>query len=99
MSQRPHASISLVATSLQVQDPWLCFCVHTCTCLTLPLRVFMPLKQVFNVPGRCFPVDVIHSQDEHMQDYSAAAIDTALQIHLNQPEGEIVSGTDRYTTS
>jgi hypothetical protein len=23
-----------------------------------------------------------------MQDYTAAAIDTALQIHLNQPEGE-----------
>lgn len=43
--------------------------------------------QVFNVPGRCFPVDIIHSQDDHMQDYAAAAIDTALQIHLNQPEG------------
>lgn len=45
---------------------------------------------VFNVPGRCFPVDVIHSQDDHMQDYAAAAIDTALQIHLNQPEGDIL---------
>jgi hypothetical protein len=44
--------------------------------------------QVFNVPGRCFPVDIIHSQDDHMQDYAAAAIDTALQIHLNQPEGK-----------
>lgn len=44
--------------------------------------------QVFNVPGRCYPVDIIHSQEDHMQDYTAAAIDTALQIHLNQPEGE-----------
>jgi hypothetical protein len=43
--------------------------------------------QVFNVPGRCFPVDVIHSQDDHMQDYAAAAVDTALQIHLQQPPG------------
>jgi hypothetical protein len=43
--------------------------------------------QVFNVPGRCFPVDIIHSTDDHMQDYAAAAVDTALQLHLNQPPG------------
>ena len=48
--------------------------------------------QVFNVPGRCFPVDVIHSQDDHMQDYASAAIDTALQLHLNQPEGQWGTG-------
>ncbi|KAF6250725.1 DEAH-box nuclear pre-mRNA splicing factor [Scenedesmus sp. NREL 46B-D3] len=45
---------------------------------------------VFNVPGRCFPVDIIHSQDDHMQDYAAAAVDTALQIHLQQPPGDIL---------
>eukprot|EP00879_Flechtneria_rotunda_P013602 GHRR01014208.1.p1 GENE.GHRR01014208.1~~GHRR01014208.1.p1 ORF type:complete len:752 (+),score=245.25 GHRR01014208.1:131-2386(+) len=45
---------------------------------------------VFNVPGRCYPVDIIHSQDDHMQDYLAAAIDTALQIHVQQPPGDIL---------
>ena len=57
------------------------------------------LSQVFNVPGRCYPVDIIHSQEDHMQDYVAAAIDTALQIHLNQSEGETQEeGGDPATT-
>lgn len=51
------------------------------------LCVCLCVLQVFNVPGRCYPVDIIHSQDDHMQDYVSAAIDTALQIHLHQPEG------------
>lgn len=57
-------------------------CLLPAACCLLPR-----CRQVFNVPGRCFPVDVIHSQDDHMQDYAAAAIDTALQIHMQQPAG------------
>ncbi|KAF8068452.1 DEAH4 [Scenedesmus sp. PABB004] len=45
---------------------------------------------VFNVPGRCFPVDVIHSTEDHLQDYASAAVDAALQIHLHQPPGDIL---------
>jgi hypothetical protein len=43
--------------------------------------------QVFNVPGRCFPVDVIHAREDHSHDYVAAAVDTVLQIHTRQPPG------------
>lgn len=43
---------------------------------------------MFNVPGRCFPVDVIHTREDHLSDYAAAAIDTVMQIHTSQPEGE-----------
>eukprot|EP00798_Chlamydomonas_sp_ICE-L_P007628 gene7628-786_t len=52
--------------------------------------------QVFNVPGRCFPVDIIHTKEDHQADYSTAAIDVdystaaidvIMQIHLDQPEG------------
>ncbi|MEW5299446.1 MAG: hypothetical protein WDW36_002464 [Sanguina aurantia] len=45
---------------------------------------------VFNVPGRCFPVDIIHAQEDHFKDYASAAVDTAMQIHMDQPEGDIL---------
>eukprot|EP00882_Tetradesmus_deserticola_P020573 GHRQ01022227.1.p2 GENE.GHRQ01022227.1~~GHRQ01022227.1.p2 ORF type:complete len:146 (+),score=70.09 GHRQ01022227.1:1884-2321(+) len=59
-------------------------------CSRMPVSSVGVRVQVFNVPGRCFPVDIIHSQDDHMQDYAAAAVDTALQIHLQQPPGDIL---------
>ena len=40
---------------------------------------------VFNIPGRTFPVEIIHSLEDHTTDYEAAAIDTALDIHCNHP--------------
>jgi hypothetical protein len=61
---------------------------QVCVSSRIPPPPRCECTQVFNVPGRCFPVDIIHSQADHMQDYAAAAIDTALQIHLQQPEGE-----------
>ena len=45
------------------------------------------MRQVFNVPGRCFPVDVIHSREDHQRDYINAAVDTVLQVHMDQPPG------------
>ncbi|KAG2439200.1 hypothetical protein HXX76_004563 [Chlamydomonas incerta] len=45
---------------------------------------------VFNVPGRCYPVDIIHSREDHLSDYAAAAIDTVMQIHTSQPGGDIL---------
>ena len=47
---------------------------------------------VFNVPGRCFPVNIIHSLEDHSRDYAEAAVDTALDIHCNQPEGAAGGG-------
>jgi hypothetical protein len=40
------------------------------------------------VPGRCYPVEIIHSQEDHLKDYVDAAIDTVLQIHTTQPAGK-----------
>ncbi|EFJ40817.1 DEAH-box nuclear pre-mRNA splicing factor [Volvox carteri f. nagariensis] len=45
---------------------------------------------VFNVPGRCFPVDIIHTLEDHLSDYVSAAIDTVMQIHTSQPDGDIL---------
>ncbi len=39
------------------------------------------------VPGRVFPVEIIHSMESHSQDYLQAAVDTAMDIHCNQGEG------------
>ena len=44
--------------------------------------------QVFNVPGRCYPVDIIHSIEDHQRDYVDAAADVVLQVHIQQPLGE-----------
>ena len=55
--------------------------------------------QVFNVPGRCYPVDVIHTLEDHQSDYVDAAIDTVMQIHCNQPEGGTGVGGGRYTAT
>lgn len=52
------------------------------------MHTFLSL-QVFNVPGRCFPVDVIHSTEDHGEErkYLHAAVDTALQVHVTEGPG------------
>ncbi|BDA44197.1 ATP-dependent RNA helicase DHX8 [Coccomyxa sp. Obi] len=45
---------------------------------------------VLNIPGRQYDVQIVHSQDNHDNDYVAAAVDTALDIHLHQPPGDIL---------
>ncbi|KAL4440347.1 hypothetical protein ABPG75_003348 [Micractinium tetrahymenae] len=45
---------------------------------------------VFHVPGRTFPVDIIHSLEDHTSEYLQAAVDSAIDIHCNQPEGDIL---------
>ena len=39
------------------------------------------------MPGRCFPVDVVHSMEDHQRDYVDAAVDVVLQVHTQQPPG------------
>ena len=43
--------------------------------------------QVFNVPGRCYPVDIVYAMEDHFKDHVSAAVDTVMQIHLEQPPG------------
>ena len=42
---------------------------------------------VFDVPGRTYPVEVIHSLDNHTSDYLLAAVETAMSIHADMPPG------------
>ena len=35
-------------------------------------------------------MQIVHSQENHDNDYVAAAVDTALDIHLHQPPGDIL---------
>lgn len=54
---------------------------------------------VLKVPGRTFPVDIVHSKEDYFtfgestlsnNRYMAAAIETALDIHCNRPPGDIL---------
>jgi pre-mRNA-splicing factor ATP-dependent RNA helicase DHX15/PRP43 len=42
-----------------------------------------------NIPGRMFPVDVYFSKEPET-DYVEAAIKTAVTIHENEPEGDVL---------
>lgn len=42
------------------------------------------------MPGRTYPVDIIHSVEDHTKEYQTAVVDTAIDIHCNQPEGDIL---------
>ncbi|XP_024537428.1 probable pre-mRNA-splicing factor ATP-dependent RNA helicase DEAH5 [Selaginella moellendorffii] len=43
----------------------------------------------FHIPGRTFPVEVIHSKLPE-PDYLAASVSTVLGIHVREPEGDIL---------
>jgi len=45
---------------------------------------------VFSIPGRTFPVTIVHSLEDHIADYEAAAVDTALEVHCTRPAGDIL---------
>ncbi len=44
---------------------------------------------VFDVPGRTYPVEVIHSLDNHTGDYLLASVETAMSIHADMPPGTL----------
>lgn len=45
---------------------------------------------VINVPGRMYPVEIIHSIQDHSNDYEHAAVQTVIDIHMMQPPGDIL---------
>lgn len=45
---------------------------------------------VQSVSGRQYDVSVSHSLENHDNDYYQAAIDTAMQVHLNEAPGDIL---------
>ncbi|XP_074273475.1 putative pre-mRNA-splicing factor ATP-dependent RNA helicase DEAH5 isoform X2 [Silene latifolia] len=44
---------------------------------------------VFSIPGRTFPVEILYTKQPEI-DYLEAALITVLQIHLTEPEGDIL---------
>jgi ATP-dependent RNA helicase DHX8/PRP22 len=50
---------------------------------------FFNQAPVFNIPGRTFPVDIIHEQ-EPVMDYLDASISKIIDIHNNEPPGDIL---------
>lgn len=56
---------------------------------------------VMKIPGRTFPVEVLYTKEPEM-DYLAAALDSVIQIHLSEPEGDILvflTGQEEIDTS
>lgn len=57
-----------------------------------------PIKRI---PGRTFPVDVLYTREPEM-DYLASALDSVIQIHISEPEGDILvflTGQEEIDTS
>ena len=50
---------------------------------------FFGTVPVFQIPGRTFPVDVLHSKTVQ-EDYVEAAVKQAMAIHLGHPPGDIL---------
>lgn len=44
---------------------------------------------IFTIPGRTFPVEVLYTKDPE-SDYLDASLITVMQIHLNEPSGDIL---------
>ncbi|EEF29704.1 probable pre-mRNA-splicing factor ATP-dependent RNA helicase DEAH5 [Ricinus communis] len=44
---------------------------------------------IFTIPGRSFPVEILYTKQPE-NDYLGAALITVLQIHLTEPEGDIL---------
>lgn len=44
---------------------------------------------IFTIPGRTYPVEILYSRSPE-SDYMDAALITVMQIHLTEPEGDIL---------
>ncbi len=56
---------------------------------------------IFTIPGRTFPVEIMYTKEPE-SDYVDAALITVMQIHLTEPEGDILlflTGQDEIDTA
>ena len=54
------------------------------------LSLYFDSCPVLTVPGRQFPVEIIHARENHVKDYQSAAVSTVVDIHMHQPPGDIL---------
>lgn len=50
---------------------------------------FFGTVPIFHIPGRTFPVEVLHSKTVQ-EDYVEAAVKQAMAVHLGHPPGDIL---------
>lgn len=56
---------------------------------------------IFTIPGRTYPVEILYTKAPEA-DYMDAALITVMQIHLSEPEGDILlflTGQDEIDTA
>lgn len=56
---------------------------------------------IIKIPGRTYPVEVLYTREPEM-DYLASALDSVIQIHVSEPEGDILvflTGQEEIETS
>ncbi|AET37505.1 DEAH-box ATP-dependent RNA helicase PRP22 Ecym_1263 [Eremothecium cymbalariae DBVPG len=56
---------------------------------------------IIQIPGKTFPVDVVYAKTPQV-DYIESALDTVMEIHINEPEGDILvflTGQEEIDTS
>lgn len=56
---------------------------------------------IVEIPGRTFPVEILYTKEPEL-DYLAAALDSVVQIHVSEPEGDILvflTGQEEIETS
>jgi len=70
----PPLKVVIMSATLEVEK----FRKYFCNC------------PVLSIPGRQYPVKVIHSLEDQITDYESSAIDMVLDIHCSQPPGDIL---------
>uniref|UniRef100_A0ABD2X397 RNA helicase n=1 Tax=Trichogramma kaykai TaxID=54128 RepID=A0ABD2X397_9HYME len=63
--------------------------VTSATMDSCKFSTFFGNAPTFKIPGRTYPVEIIH-QKVHVDDYVAAAVKQVVQIHLQHPSGDIL---------
>jgi HrpA-like RNA helicase len=53
------------------------------------MRIFSSVRWTFQLCGCRYPVDIFHTKKPEA-DYVNAAVVSALQVHLTQPDGDIL---------
>lgn len=56
---------------------------------------------IIKIPGRTYPVDILYTREPEM-DYLSSALDSVIQIHISEPEGDILvflTGQEEIDTS
>ncbi|CCH41487.1 ATP-dependent RNA helicase [Wickerhamomyces ciferrii] len=56
---------------------------------------------IVEIPGRTYPVEILYTKEPEL-DYLAAALDSVVQIHISEPEGDILvflTGQEEIETS